>query len=396
LCLARSATSGPPRALNWNSHGQMSAPSDEVKRNWNGIFASLWTAVLEDSQLRKPPPSLEMVFSGRLPAGAAPSLASVEPFVITVSTRFAMSLHSEIRSLSDQFALLAFDSAPSSRVRARRALEVFEAFTVTFIILHEMFHLVAGHAGWVNRRSRSLSFAQGQMGLPLSYAASQSYAPTAKAYLLESEADCSAIQWMCQVLMPVSLQRLLGTHITNIQFFSGEHRVIAFRILLASVWLAIRRLESAREELMRNNSKTHPLPTTRVFGAFGTLLMHYSRISNVRYDADGGAQHRLSGADVAAIQTFLKRVLGPVLKCDWNPKSAVLPPESLEAQMRFYLHDWANHLQNRPVKTVVGRELIRMERERFRMHESLAPFRYYIAAELNDSSKKASTKGPKR
>lgn len=375
----------------------MTTLSAEVKRNWNGLFSSLWSAVLEDSQLKRQPPPLVIGFSEKLQPGAAPSLASGDPFVITVPIGFAKSLHEEVRGLSNQLPVLAFDSPPSSRAATKQTLEVVESFSVSFILLHEIFHLVAGHAGWVNRRSRSLSFEKGQTGLPLSYAASQSYTAASKAYLLEAEADCSAIQWMCQVLLPALLHRLLETRIKPIQFLSGRHRVVAFRILLASIWLAIRRLESAREELLRNNSKTHPLPTTRVFGAFGTLLMQYSRISNMRYDSDGGAQHKLSETDVTAIRRFLRLVLGPVLKCDWNPERTGLPPESLEAQMRFYLRDWANHLLNKPVTTVVGRELLRMEKERFRMHHSLSSFRYYSAAELTDpSSRKPKPRVPKK
>jgi hypothetical protein len=375
----------------------MTTLSAEVKKNWNQLFSSLWSAVLQDSQLSKQPPSLAITFSKALQAGTAPSLASVEPFVITVPIGFAKGLHDEVQRLSDQLPLLAFDSPPSSRDAAKQTLELVESFSVSFILLHEIFHLIAGHAGWVNRRSGSLSFEHGQMGLPLSYAASKSYAAAAKAYLLESEADCSAIQWMCQVLHPVLLHRLLETQNRPIQFLSGRNRANAFRILLASIWLAIRRLESAREELLRNNSKTHPLPTTRVFGAFGTLLMHYSRISNVRYDSDGGAQHKLSETDITSIRRFLRIVLGPVLKCDWNPERTGLPPDSLEAQMRFYLRDWANHLLNKPVTTVVGRELLRMEKERFRMHRSLSRFRYYSAAELTDSpSREAKPRVPTR
>jgi hypothetical protein len=250
--------------------------SAEVKRNWSQLFSSLWSTVLQDSQLSKQPPSLAIRFSKALHAGTAPSLASVEPFVITVPIGFAKSLHDEVQRLRDQLPLLAFDSPPSSRHAANQTLELVESFSVSFIL---------------------------------------SYAATAKAYLLESEADCSAIQWMCQGLHPVVLHRLLETQNKPIQFLSGHNRAIAFRILLASIWLAIRRLESAREELLRNNSKTHPLPATRVFGAFGTLLMHYSRISNVRYDSDGGAQHKLSETDITSIRRFLRLVLGPVLKC---------------------------------------------------------------------------------
>jgi hypothetical protein len=110
--------------------------------------------------------------------------------------------------------------------------------------------------------------------------------------------------------------------------------------------------------------------------------MHYSEISILRYDARGGAQHKLTEKDVNAIRDFLQHILSPVLKCDWNPVSRNLPRESLEAQLRFYLRDYGNHLLNRPVETIAGRELVRMEKARFRMDRSLQSFRYYRSVKL--------------
>jgi hypothetical protein len=105
-------------------------------------------------------------------------------------------------------------------------------------------------------------------------------------------------------------------------------------------------------------------------------------IEELRYDSHGGGQHTLSDDDVRSMNEFLKKVLLPVLRSDWNPRSESLPPSSLEAQLLHYFPDFGNHLLNRPVVTAVGREMLRMERARFRMHRSLRRFRYYRAAEL--------------
>ena len=379
------------KCLPWRHYGTMLRKrhvrtgdlSEGVKKAWREIFIALWQTVLNDSQLHTKPPPLRIAFSDRLSAKGGACLTPGKSFVIRVSTRFALNLHMELRTVQDRLASLAFGSASTQRTRRAEVLAVVEEFSIGFILLHEIFHLIGGHAGWVAaKRSSILSFKQRHLGLPLAWGAGPPYAAIADAYLLESEADCSAIQWMLQVMSPPRLQRLLRTRTEHMQFFSGHRRLAAFRLLLASVWLAIRRLESAREQLKFNKSETHPLPVTRVFAAFGTFLMHYSGISNLRFDAEGGAQHTLTGRDVTSIRDFLQQILNPVLKCDWNPQSPNIPPGSLEAQMRFYLHDYGNHLLNKPVETVAGRELIRMERARFRMDQRLRPFRYYRAVKL--------------
>jgi len=63
----------------------------------------------------------------------------------------------------------------------------------------------------------------------------------------------------------------------------------------------------------------------------------------------------------------------------------------LEGQMVFYFPDFANHMLNREVTTAVGRQIIHMERARFRMDRTLKPYRFFPAAQLRRRSSKASS-----
>jgi hypothetical protein len=368
-----------------------------VKKIWREAFSALWQTVLNDRQLLKKPPALCIEFSDNLNAKRGARLTGNAAYTIEVSSQFALNLHRELRRVKNGLASLAFDSASAQRTHCGEVLAVVEQLTVGFIVLHEIFHLIGGHFDWLKAKPSSRwTFKERYQKVPPNWRTKPSYSAIADAYLLESEADCSAIQWMLQVMSARELQRLLQTRTGHIQFFFGRRRLAAFRLLLASVWLAIRRLESAREELKFNNSARHPLPVTRVFAAFGTFLMHYSYISNVRFDAQGGAQRTLTDDDVNTIRKFIQHILIPVLKCDWNPASPNLPPESLEAQLRFYLRDYGNHLLNKPVETIAGRELIRMERARFRMDRSLRSFRYYRSAKLERMAGRRRTGRPAR
>ena len=50
--------------------------------------------------------------------------------------------------------------------------------------------------------------------------------------------------------------------------------------------------------------------------------------------------------------------------------------------MRFYFPDFANHMLNREVTTKVGRQIIQMEKARFRMNRTLKPYRFFPTMEL--------------
>jgi hypothetical protein len=376
----------------------MTGPCATLERKWLRIFSALWRSVLGSARLYEIPPPVTLRFSYRLSESRAASIrrtARDGGARIEISTRLAAALDEEINGLQSTLSALLFRSAWRQRERGREVLIAAEELAIGFILLHEIFHLVNGHFGWVETNAEHLGFDEGRLGLHLDAGGSGAGRPVATysrisdAYVLESEADCSAIQWMVQETAPAGMRRLFGLGETPIQLFPKRRRAEAFRLFLATVWLVIRKLEAGREKSMRNNSKTHPLPVTRLFVAFGMLTQQYCRISGLRFDAQGGGQYTLTERDVASMREFLAEILRPVLTSDWNPGSPAIAAESLEGQMRFYLPDFGNHLLNRPVQTIAGRELLRMERARFRMDRRLRPFRYYHPVELkklDDSS----------
>jgi hypothetical protein len=360
----------------------------DLKTYWLNRFAVVWEELRDDRQILDEPPDLSLSLSDRLSARRAARIRGGQRIVIEVSTQFAQNLENGFSEVSNVLLGLMSGSSAAERLDPAEVIELFRELTSTFVILHEVFHLIAGHIGWIISRRPERDFDEEALGLHLDSGRRKktspdpSYSTIADAYLLESEADCTAVQWMILSMSQPTLRRILGTRAPTIMTFPKQRRVVAFRLVVAAVWLVIRTMESTRREVIANNSKTHPLPSTRAYTVFGQCLSAYSVVDDVRYDSRGGAQHTLTDEDVKSMNEFLKKVLLPVLRSDWNPRSELLPPSSLEAQLLHYFPDFGNHLLNRPVTTAVGREMLRMERARFRMDRSLRPFRYYRAAKL--------------
>jgi hypothetical protein len=268
------------------------------------------------------------------------------------------------------------------------ALSAIEELAISFVLLHELFHLMGGHLDWLAKKRNIARFDEDSLGLAFEsrFANGSKAGPTraslVTSYVLESEADCNAIQWLMQHASLGRLSKLLRTNQAPVMDFTTPQRRVAFRLALGAVWLVIRRMEASRALQMQSRRNTHPLPITRLFMAFGTFVQEYSVISEIHFDDDGGGQHTLSDKDVRSMRDFLKLVLSPVLKTDWNPERSTVPMNSLEGQMTQYFPDFANHMLNREVTTDVGREMLEMEKARFRMDRTLKPYRYFPTAEL--------------
>jgi hypothetical protein len=193
---------------------------------------------------------------------------------------------------------------------------------VSFILFHEMFHLMGGHLDWTSRHRGLAHFDEQRLGLAFSArlpergSTRSGRSDLSTSYVLESEADCNAIQWLLQYAELSRLRELLRSKGQPVTDWAPLKRQTAFRLILAAVWLIIRKLESSRITWLQPSGRTHPLPVTRLFMAFGTFLREYSSISDLEYDEAGGGQRRLTGRDVTSMREFLLHAMGPVLKAD--------------------------------------------------------------------------------
>lgn len=361
---------------------------DAIEHDWRQLFAAGWRSILQSESLKRLPPNLKVRFSRRIDARHCARIEWNGNVRIVISTKFAAELHRELAELAPTLVGLAFASAKARRKRCLEAVCAIEDLAVSFILFHEIFHLMGGHLDWTSQQRGLAQFDEQQLWLAFSTGSPErgsrrfGRSDLSTSYVLESEADCNAIQWLLQYAELSRLRQLLRSKGQPVIEWAPEKRQTAFRLALAAVWLVIRKLESSRATWLQQRGRTHPLPVTRLFMAFGTFLREYSSISDLEYDGAGGGQHRLTGRDVASMREFLLHAMGPVLKADWSPGKETVPPNSLEEQMRIYFPDFANHMLNREVKTRVGRQILQMERARFRMDRTLRPFRFFPIAEL--------------
>lgn len=156
-----------------------------------------------------------MIFSNELDASVCAQIEWDDLVVITISTGFIAEIQGELLNYGHALVKLASEPDRHSPA-AERVLEAVEELIVSFIILHEMLHLVGGHVDWMSSRTQLLSFDERKLGLfsaegrGSSAAKRPSYRKIADMYLLESEADCTAVQWIVQSTFPSGLKRLLG------------------------------------------------------------------------------------------------------------------------------------------------------------------------------------------
>jgi hypothetical protein len=358
----------------------MKAKATPAETKWKTIFHSLWRSVSADQLLLKAPLRPEVVFSGGLSEEVCAEIEFTDSVSIYISSKFIASLQSELRSHGRTLAKLAFEPGSSAPCNADLPVQAVEEFAIAFVLLHEIFHLMGGHIEWMSSQN-FLSFDERRLGLsprrPHESGKAPSYQKLGKAYLLESEADCNALHWIVQSVPGPALKQLLGGNPSAITLYDGARRIMGFRVLLIAVWLVLRRMEASRAAWLGRQSRAHPLPAARLFSAIGTLILEYSWISDLRYNAQGARLHMLSQEDVESMRTFMLRILSPVLRADWTPGKKLVKMDSLEGSMLKVFPDFANHMFNRSPQTEVGREIARMERVRLRMNLELAEFRYF-------------------
>ena len=369
----------------------------DAERRWRKLFESAWKTILESEDLKRLPPKVRLRISSDVDASECAKINWHPELQILISKAFLPSLHQEVEKLSPALIRLAFASPRAQKEGQTAILSAVEDIAISFVLLHELFHLMGGHFGWLSKHRNIDRFDERHLGFALAVrsrrrkvhvaapgipANSPSRSAMTTSYVLESEADCNAIQWLTRYSVLAGLRTLLRAKDSPMTDFAPKHRQAAFRLALAAIWLVIRRMESSRTTLIQSSSEEHPLPITRLFMAFGTFVKEYSAISDISFDDHGGGYHRLSDDDVTSMREFLMLIMRPVLIADWNPDRETVSPRSLEAQMSIYFPDFANHMLDRAVSTVVGKEMIEMEKARFRMDKALKPFRYFPTAEL--------------
>ena len=131
------------------------------------MFQTLWRLIARDERLKRLPPKPTVIFSSELDSTVCAQIEWENSVVITISTGFIAEITEELLSYSQTLVILV--SEPSRRIpSSERVLRAVEELIVSFIILHEIFHLVGGHVAWMSSQAELSFFDECRLGVVLS------------------------------------------------------------------------------------------------------------------------------------------------------------------------------------------------------------------------------------
>lgn len=307
-----------------------------------------------------------------------------EPALIEFFSGFLDGIRSDVETLQD---LLVEVCLPRGQPRFQSSqfkesfFECIEETAVSFVFLHEIFHIFCGHF-YARDVAGIESYDEVSMGADsLVFGGSKkSYQLRLRAYYREIEADNTALQWLMQSHMPIRLKNLLYASRKNgalsISDTASRNREIAFKILLSVVWLVVKRMENARSTRMNMQSPEHPLPGARLLASIFTVLEQFAEIDAVP-DESGRKVHHLSSKEKRGIEKFLHVVLKPLLIAPWPTGDMAVIDQGQESFSVWVVLETRNLLLQRPTETPIGQELERVEMLRSAVCAELADFRYF-------------------
>ncbi len=257
-------------------------------------------------------------------------------------------------------------------------------------MLHEVFHLVCGHIGWLGgpRRKGDLPFDEARVGVAglvskkskRTVASEATSEKIARAYMFEAEADGLAIQWLTRESAFPSADGFSIQGLTFLRRLPKGDRKLAYRLVLGAVWFTLRRMEATRIARMSARSDTHPLPGARTIMAISMLAREYAAISKVEIDERGTAHRVLTAREASRLREFMREVALPVLRADWWPNSRAIPRASLEGSFPELLLALQHYFLLDKPSDIFNQQIRRIEEMRLKMDSELAPYRYFPLA----------------
>jgi hypothetical protein len=305
---------------------------------------------------------------------------------IEVFSGFLREIRADVDANAEAILAACLGDLPAADAQAKRTalLEAVLHLSHSFVLLHELFHVLCGHADELRQARGGLALDEVHLGL----SSEDGSAPpdddaVSEAYYRELEADDTAIQWLIHAvpldaLAPVLVYPGSGRRAPrrSMGLSRGRSRVLSFRVLLVTLWLMIRLFERRRGAEIRERGARHPLPAARLLAAVATALQEFAAADSWRMEASGKKVQTLDDHHVAPMRTFFREVLKPVLLAPWPGLVVRLDDDGWETSPIWIAMESGNLLLQRPAETAPGMELERLERLRPRMMERLAAYRY--------------------
>lgn len=306
---------------------------------------------------------------------------------IEVFSGFLHEIRADVEANGEAVAAACLGDVPAEQARAMQPALIGAVLHLShsFVLLHELFHILCGHADESRQARGALALDEVHLGLDAPGAAPPADDEVLMAYYRELEADDTAIQWLIHAvplepLAPVLVSPASGRRAPrrSMGLSQGRARVVSFRMLLVTLWLMIRLFERKRGAALRAHGARHPLPAARLLAAIATALEEYARADGWRMDASSGKKvQTLEDRHVKSMRGFFRQVLKPVLVAPWAGLVVRLDDDGWETSPLWIAMETGNLLLQRPPETEPGMELERLERLRPRMLARLEAYRYF-------------------
>lgn len=269
--------------------------------------------------------------------------------------------------------------------------------TASFVLLHELFHILCGHWDVVRslapdvHQALSLDEASLSMGETTSDAiasrieTNDAPSPCHRSYFLELEADNTALQWLMQAAPPNTLTTFLSALWPNgfheppgaVADLEGSARILVFRLLFAASWLVVLLMEQKRPEALLKKTRSHPLPAARLLADTFTLMEQFAELDSTFVGESGYKTLTLTDQESQDMVRCLREVIVPVLKAAWPVNHSSAVREGLVAFSPFLITELRNILLQKPPESRLGDELEKIEMLRREMTDRFQPHRYF-------------------
>jgi hypothetical protein len=348
-----------------------------------------WKAIKNDPRLFELPtaPTFDLIDD------ASFEIAQVVPYstpAIEVASSFSQDIKNELnRNLHEasQAILCGLEFGDANEQAEEFVRSALKENVVSFVVLHELFHILAGHLREQAKFSDSeLPLSEMSLGMASSQDSKDvDESELLKAYYREFEVDDCALQALVQLSLHEETLSFLSSIETDEQEgmlayelinSTGLPKVFGYRLMAVSAWLVVRLIESKRSPQIRQQFDTHPLPSARLLSCFTTLLEEYARLSGEALDSDGRRSRKPSHEQADAIVEFFDLVFKPMSMflhpIETHPSRSATPIANLAEEMGTLMFDGK-------MQTDAGRLVLRLQSLRPEMEDRLSNCRYYTS-----------------
>ena len=348
-----------------------------------------WKAIKKDARLAELPaaPTFDLIDNATFEIAqvvpySTPAIEVASSFIKDIVQELSINLHEASQAVL--YGLEFGDAIKDAEQFVRSALQ---ENVVSFVVLHELFHILAGHLREQTVFSDSeLPLSEMSLGMTSTQASDDvDEEELLRAYYREFEVDDCALQAMVQLplheeslsfLSSIETEEQDGVLAFELINSTGLPKVFGYRLMAVSAWIIVRLIESKRSQQIRRQFEAHPLPSARLLSCFTTLLEEYARLSGETLDSDGRKSRKPSSEEADSIVEFFELVFKPMSMflqpIGSHPQRPSMPIANLTQEMGTLMFGGEMQID-------AGRLVLRLQSLRPEMEARLSTCRYYTS-----------------